>query len=282
MMKMKFAIILLSIFCITACGTAQQNEKSGDSGKRPAWANVPEKIEKADAVLFVGESYDAKSAEDAAALALENAFSKVSNSFGVAVKSEFRSHEVEKNGEYSYAIGVKSSVTGKQIEVKNYRIKDMFHERNTRKHNAFVLLSIPKTELARIQTEVDGFGVWALRSGLPGSAGKIRELFPLFNKKGIKFNEETDFEKAQDIDKIAAESQKAFLLKIECDEKKAEEYNGEFYSIILIKAELFNLLTQETVEIWNVEAKGAAYSTNEAREDGITKAVREISEQIIE
>lgn len=61
---------------------------------------------------------------------------------------------------------------------------------------------------------------------------------------------------------------------------KSEEYNGEFYSIIEVKAELFNLLTGETINRWTVEGKGAAYSAKEARENGITKAVQEIADQI--
>ncbi len=282
-MKIRLIVVLLSALCFVACGTAdtpQHNSTPATSADRPAWTNVAEKIEKSDVVLFVGDSSDSSSEEDAATLALQNAFSKVSNSFGVAVKSEFDSHQVENNGEYSYAIGVKSSVTGKQIEVKNYHIKDKYIERHGRGYNGFVLVSIPKTELARIQIEVDGFGLWALNSELPESADKIRALFPVFNKKGIKLNEKIDFEDTQDIARVAMESHKAFFLSIEITETKAEEYNGEFYSVVQLKAELFNLLTKETIERWNIESKGAAYSAKDARGIAISKAVQEIIEQV--
>lgn len=283
----KFFVVLLFMLCFAACGTTdapQSGKPSVSESNRPAWTKVPEKIEKADVILFVGEASIAKSEEDAVALATQNAFAKVSNYFGVSVKSEFRSREVEENGEYSYTIGIKSSVTGKEIEVKNYHIKDKFteclHSKKGNEYNAFILLSIPKTELARIKTEVDGFGVWALKSDLPEAADKIREIFPVFSKKGIKLNQQIDFAEAQDTGKIAAESNKAFFLKIEIKETKAEEYSGEFYSIIELKAELISLITSETVNRWNVEAKGAAYSAKEAQDNGIKNAVREISEQI--
>ena len=283
----KFFVILVFALCFAACGTTdapQSGKPAVSDSNRPAWTKVPEKIEKEDVILFVGEASIAKTEEDAVAIAQQNAFAKVSNYFGVAVKSEFRSHEVEKDGEYHYAIGVKSSVTGKEIEVKNYHIKDKFteclHSRKGNEYNAFILLSIPKKELARIKTEVDGFGAWAIKSDLPEAADKIREIFPVFNKKGIKLNQQIDFAEAQDTGKIAAESHKAFLFKIEIKEAKAEEYNGEFYSIIELKAELISLLTGETVNRWNVEAKGAAYSAKEAADNGITKAVQEIAEQI--
>ena len=283
----KFFVVLLFMLCFAACGTTdapQSGKPAVSESNRPAWTKVPEKIEKEDVVLFVGEASIAKTEEDAVAIAQQNAFAKVSNYFGVAVKSEFRSHEVEKDGEYHYAIGVKSSVTGKEIEVKNYHIKDKFtecfHSKKGNEYNAFILLSIPKTELARIKTEVDGFGVWTLKSDLPEAADKIREIFPVFNKKGIKLNQQIDFAEAQDTSKIAAESHKAFFFKIEIKEAKAEEYSGEFYSIIELKAELINLLTGETVNRWNIEAKGAAYSAKEALDNGISKAVHEIAEQI--
>ena len=41
-----------------------------------------------------------------------------------------------------------------------------------------------------------------------------------------------------------------------------------------------NLLTQETINRWTVESKGGAYSAKEARESAISKAVREIIDQI--
>ena len=278
-MKIQSLSFILLMFSIIACGSAEQRSdtRPSQSSNRPKWTEVAEKIEKSDAVLFVGEASNAKSEEDATNLAQQNAFAKVSNSFGVSVKSEFKSHEVESNGEYSYAIGVKSSITGKEIKDK---FTECTHSKSGKEYNVFILLSIPKTELARIQVEVDGFGVWALKSEIPEAADKIRELFPAFNQKGIKLNQEMKFDETGDISAVSAASHKAFLLKIEVKETKSEEYNGEFYSIVEIKAELFNLLTSETVNRWKVESKGAAYSREDALSNGITKAVQEIVGQI--
>lgn len=287
-MKTKFlSAVLFLMFFIVSCGSADQKSEgkpaqSISGGNRPEWTKIPEKIEKADAFLFVGEASNANSEDDAVSIASQSAFAKVSNSFGVSVKSEFKSHEVEKDGEYSYVIGVKNSLTGQQIEVKKYHIQDKFVEclHARRECNAFVLLSVPKTEMARIKIEVDGFGIWALKSDIPEVAENIRKLFPIFNQKGIKFNQKIDFDNAEDITEVFATYQKAFLFKIECSEIKSDEYNGEFYSVIEIKAELFNLLTKETINRWTIESKGAAYSKSEAVSNGIKKAVQEIIDQI--
>ncbi|MBO4710946.1 hypothetical protein J5681_03400 [bacterium] len=278
--------VFAALFLTVSCGSTDErgNTKPEQSSNRPKWTEVAEKIERDDAVLFVGEASIARSEEDAVHLALQNAFAKVSDSFGVSVRSEFKSHEVEHDGEYTYAIGVKSSVTGKQIEVKDYHIKDKFteclHSKNGNEYNAFVLVSIPKRELARIKVEVDGFGAWALKSEIPEAADRIRELFPVFNQKGVKLNQELNFDDTGDLSAVASASNKAFFLKIEVKETKSEESDGEFYSLIEIKAELFNLLTAEIVNHWRVESKGAAYSKEEALSNGITKAVQEIAGQI--
>ena len=71
-----------------------------------------------------------------------------------------------------------------------------------------------------------------------------------------------------------------FYLKVECKDIKSEEYNGEFYSLIQITAELFNLMTGETIDRWTVEGKGGAYSRDDALNVGVTKAVEDIIQQI--
>ena len=285
-MKINFvSLFLLSCLFFVSCGSSDvvnESKPAASSGitisNRPEWTKIPEKIEKSDVVLFIGDSSETKSEDDAATLALHSAFSKVSNFFGVSVNSEINSREVEKDGEYSYAIGVKSSITGRQIEVKKYNIKEKYIERDGKKYNAFVLLSIPKTELARIQIEVDGFGVWALKSNV-SETDKIRELFPVFNGKGIKINQQIDFSDKTP-DEIFKETGKAFFLKIECEETKSEEYNEEFYSIVQMKVELFNLMTGETLNRWSVESKGGAHSKGEAVSNAVKNAVKEIIDQI--
>lgn len=286
-MKIRFvSLFLLSFLFFVSCGSSNVREEprpvASSNADRPEWTKIPEKIEKSDAVLFIGESSDVKSEDDAVTLALQSAFSKVSNFFGVSVQSELKSQEVEKDGEYSYAIGIKSSLTGKQIEVKKYHTKDKFIEcfnsKRGKKYNAFVLISIPKTELARIQIEVDGFGVWALKSNI-SDTDKIRDLFPVFKKKGANFNQEITFS-SKTPNEIFRETGKAFFAKIECKETKAEEYNGEFYSNLQMKVELFDLITGKTLGRWSAETKAGAYSRNEATENALAKAVQEIIDQI--
>jgi len=285
-MKIKFfSVILLSILFIASCGSSSTRSSAGPSASstaaRPKWTEIPEKIDRGDAVFFIGSSNYSKSEDDAIKQASQDAFNKVSNFFGVSVKSTLVDEQTLINGVDSYKLAINSTLTGKQIEVKNYQIKEKYTEKIGKEFNAFVLVSIPKSELARIQIEVDAFGVWALKSNVSEpAADKMRELFPILdNKKGIKINQQIDFS-----DKTPAEifdaTKKAFFLKIECNEIKAEENNDEFYSIIEIKIELFDLMTGKTLNRWTSEGKGAAYSREDAVNGGITKALNEIIGQL--
>ena len=284
-MKVKFVSLFFMFLFLVSCGSSPNTTESSkpaaspNTANRPEWTKIAEKVDKGDAVFFIGSSNDARNEDEAIKKAAQDAFNKVSNSFGVSVKSTMVDEQSSINGEDSYKLSIKSSLTGIPIEVKKYRIKEQYTERSGRGHNAFVLIAVPKSELERIQIEIDSFGVWALKSDLSESADKIRDLFPVFQSKGVNFNQEIEYS-GKTADEIFKETKKAFYLKIECKETKAEEYNGEFYSVIQIKAELFDLMTGKTINRWTAEATGAAYSKDEAVSNGISKVVKEIIGQI--
>jgi len=285
-MKVKFVSLFFMFLFLVSCGSSPNTTESSrpavspsNATNRPEWTKIAEKVDKGDAVFFIGSSNDARNEDEAIKKAAQDAFNKVSNSFGVSVKSTMVDEQSSINGEDSYKLSIKSSLTGIPIEVKKYRIKEQYTERSGRGHNAFVLIAVPKSELERIQIEIDSFGVWALKSDLSESADKIRDFFPVFQSKGVNFNQEIEYS-GKTADEIFKETKKAFYLKIECKETKAEEYNGEFYSVIQIKAELFDLMTGKTINRWTAEATGAAYSKDEAVSNGISKVVKEIIGQI--
>jgi len=270
---------LLIVFCVS-CGTAGSIERDDLSANRPDWADSSI-IDEFDRVVFIGSSAAKTNTEkEAKQSAINNALGNVSKYFGVSVSAAFSEKRSKINGQHDSEIFSETHSTSRQINIQEYSAEDSVITRRGNSYMAYVKIAVPKSELAMIKIKLDGFGVWALNSDLPEAADKIRELFPVFGKKGIKLNQQIDFAEVQDTGRIASESHKAFLLKIEIKETKAEEYSGEFYSIIELKAELINLLTGETVNRWNVEAKGAAYSAKEALDNGITNAVKEISEQI--
>ncbi len=282
-MKIKILAILLLTFSIVACGsteTQRSNKPMVSNANRPEWTKIQEDtIDQDNIMMFLGTSDRAESESHALSLAEQNATLRVSNYFGVKVQSLVENEISSVNGTDSYRLSMKSSQEGKQIEV-TYKVSNKYTEYNNGEWSGYVLIAVTKQELARIQIEVDGFGVWALKSNIPESEDKILTLFEVFKNKGINILKDQKIAFSnQSIDSIFQKTRKAFFLKIECDEIKSEEYNGEFYSVISFKADLFDLITGKMLKRWSVETKGAAYSKKEAVSIGISKAVEEIADQ---
>ena len=290
----KFKLFLttaLFVFSFVSCGTsASRGENrpsvSGNSGNvcsshesRPDWAQES-LIETSGSVVFVGVSTNKGTEEESKQSAIQNALGNISKYFGVSVSATFSEKRSKVNGKRDSQIFSTSQSTSRQIDIQEYSYEGKPVVTCTNSgYVAYVKVAVPKTELARIKIKLDSFGVWAIKSDIPEAAARIRDLFPVFGTHGVNINEQTDYS-LKTPKQVFAENKKAFYLKIEVNETKTEEYSGEFYSVIEINAELFNLLTAETINRWRVESKGAAYSAKEARENGIAKAVQKIINQI--
>ena len=286
-----FLVTMLFVLSFVSCGTSDSrgenkpatSEKSDktcvSSDSRPDWAQES-LIEKSDSVVFVGVSTNKEAEEESKQSAIQNALGNISKYFGVSVSATFSEKRSKVNGKRDSQIFSTSQSTSRQIDIQEYSYEGRPVVTCTNSgYVTYVKVAVPKNELARIKTKLDGFGVWAIESDIPEAAAKIRDLFPVFGTHGVNINEQIDYS-FKTPEQVFAESKKAFYFRIEVKEVKTEEYSGEFYSLVEINAELFNLLTGETINRWTVEGKGTAYSANEARENGIAKAVQEIINQI--
>ena len=284
-----FLIVLLFVFLCTACGTAgdrqeEQTAVSGNSQERsfssvnkPAWAYESD-IDEGNRIVFIGSSNE-ETEEKSKQSAISNALQSVNKYFGVSVSAKFYEKRSNINGKRDRQIFSEGGFTAKDIEDIKFSVEDTVVSRTGSGYVSYVKVAVSKSELARIRIKLDGFGVWAIKSNVPQCEEKIRDLFPLFGRIGVNMTEQIEYS-YKTPDQIYREYGKAFYFKAECKEIKAEDYNGEFYSLIQITAELFNLMTGETINRWTVEGKGGAYSREDAQNTGILKALNEISGQI--
>ena len=288
-MSLSLAFLLL---LICSCGTANtrgddyeavyqrsSREMPSSSSSRPAWVDGAWKIDEGDYIALIGSSSNASTKEKALDSAKNNALKQLSEYFGVSVSATFTEKRTKINGKRDYKITNDVNSSSRQIEVKESELEDLFIERRGNGWTAYAKVAVPKSELARIQIELDAAGVWAIQSDVPQCESKIRDLFPVFGRHGVNMTQQIEYS-YKTPDQIYRENAKMFYLKVECKEQKSEEYNGEFYSIIQVTAELFNLMTGTTINRWQQEGKGAAYSRNDALTDGVSKAVEEIIGQI--
>lgn len=292
-----FRIFLTSFFVLvlTGCGTventdrgpAEKTTRSNDamlkssSAARPSWVDSAGTIKNKGAFLFVGRSSGIKTESEAVSMATDDAFSKLSSYFGVSVKSEFISSEQETDGRYTYSIGLQSRITGSKVTVKDYVISGSYTEqwqRNSREFDAFVLLSVPEKEIARIRIEVEGAATCVVVSNHDEVKNKTKEIMQVISKKkSIKFKPEIK-SVAKESDEIMSleKHQTAFLLTVTCEIGKTNEYNGEYYTEIKTTVELISLLDRKVVERWSSVAKGGAFS----KEDSIAKGIQESFSEI--
>lgn len=289
MKKIRLVLILAFFaFSSVSCGSSgtRQESRPADSGQscssydsRPDWANASV-IDERDRVVFVGSSVTESDREKSKQSAIDNVLGNVSKYFGVSVSATFSEKRSKINGKRDSEIVSKNYLTSRKIDIQEYS-----YEGNPvvictgSGYVTYVKVAVPKRELARIKIELDHFGVWAIKSDVPKCEEKIRDLFPVFGRYGIHINEQIDYS-SKTPDQVFAENKKAFYLKLECSETKSEEYSGEFYSMIQISVELFNLMNGETINRWKSEGKGGAYSREDARDTGISKALNEIIDQI--
>ena len=285
---LSFAFLLF--FCIS-CGTANSRgddyeavyQRSGkeipSSAARPDWIGVAGKIDEGDRVAFIGSSSNAETKEKAIDSAKNNALKQISEYFGVSISATFSEERSKTNGKHDSRISSSTQSSSRRVEVKESDMEDSFTERRGNGFVAYVKIAVPKSELARIQIELDAAGVWAIQSDVPQCEAKIRDLFPVFGRHGVNMTQQIEYS-YKTPDQIYRENSKMFYLKVECKEVKSEDYNGEFYSLIQISTELFNLMTGKTMNRWEGNGKGAAYSKDDAVTNGVSKAVEEIINQI--
>ena len=279
----RFISSLMVLIAVVSCGSVENTSRGEDVmlksslSSRPAWVNSTGTIKGSGEMRFVGRSSGAGTEADAVQLATNDAFAKLSSHFGVSVKSDFISSEQETDGNYTYSIGLQSKVTGSKITVKNYIVSGSYIEqwqRSAREYDAFVMVTVPDSEIARIRVEVEGTGSWHIECKSQEAVAKTKELMQVLNeKRGIKFK---PAQSAESADAGFEKLQTAYHLSVKCEIGKTAEYNGEFYTNLRTTVELISLIDGKVLESWNADVKGGAFS----KEDSLTKAVEDSFRQI--
>ena len=290
-MKILKIISALLIVVTASCGTVENTSRGEDVklkssiAQKPAWVDSAGTIKGAGEIRFVGRVSGIKNEADALNMATNDAFSKLSNYFGVSVKSDFISSEQETDGRYTYSIGLDSKITGSKVTVKDYVISGSYIEqwqRNSKEFDAYVLLSVPEKEIARIRIEVEGAGTCVVVSDHGEVKNKTKEMIQrISSRKGIKFKPEIKSVPKESDEIISLEKhQTAYLLTVTCEIGKTSEYNGEYYTEIKTRIELISLLDGKVVESWNSVAKGGAFSKDDSIVKGIEDSFKEIFSKI--
>ncbi len=283
---MKRSILFIAFFALfCGCGGGS-NIKSdtllrSSATPKPQWVDNMGAMKRPGAMSFTGRSSGAGSERDAIELATRNAFSNLSNYFGVSVKSDMISSERESDGVYSYSIGIESKITGAAISVKRYNIDATYTEqwnRGRREYDAAILLTVPDIEMVRIKAEVEGAVSWAVmpRENVVRSNSKVF-IQELARRRGVNFRQ-TDIELPDILNHsdIFNTYQTAFLLVIKCDIGEPQEYHGEWYVSITTTVEFTSLIENRIVDTWKIEERGGAFDPERAIDNGMKQTFKKL------
>ena len=286
----RFGMILISaffmFFLIPAESFAVCSDKDGSSRSKPAWADGRRNvIDELDNMAFIGVSMPMAVETAALEYAKQNALAEIGKYLGVTIESVFLIEESEVNEKVDYRIFSKSVSTSKKVKIRKSRMADSYTECDGRNYVSYVKLVVPKSELTRTRIESDALGVWAIKSDIPQCGEKIRDIFPVFRKYGVNIGDRIEYSNRTPR-QIFNEYEKMFYFKVECREIKHEEHPAGdfsvFFSQIEVSAELFNLLTGETVNRWTGKSGTVSSEKRDATlEKGAEKAVKDILRQIV-
>jgi hypothetical protein len=284
-MKTILTMLVSVALFMTACGSGsnvkQDNLLRSSSTPKPQWVDNMGAMKRPGKVSFTGRSSGSGSERDAIALATKNAFSNLSNFFGVSVKSDMISSEQESDGVYSYSIGIESKITGATISVKRYNVDATYTEqwnRGRKEYDAAILLSVPEIEIARIRAEVEGAVTWAVipKDDLIKSNSLVF-LQELSKKRKVSFRQnDIELSPLYDYSNIFQTHQTAYLLVIKCDIDEPSQYHEEWYVRIKTTVEFTSLIDNKIIDTWTIEEKGGAFDPDSAIENGMKQTFKKL------
>ncbi len=294
-MKRVFLFSLLVVSMLLSCGTVEQSRRTdmrdadaentllaATPAKKPAWAHVVGRAEQGDTFFFSGESLGRNSEEDALKGALIDALSRVSAYFGLTVRSTTYSIEAEQNGNYSYNVGVSSTISGAPIKLKDFKEKGRYVEKWSRngqvEYDARVLIAVPRAEMLRIKKEVEAKVAWGIVIKDHQFEQPLKRLVrELAAKKQLKIvPDQTMISDSFKFEDLQHAAQTAYFLLIKAEYQPPVKEGSAFFTKINLSATLISLLDGEEKWSMHTELKSGEYSADDAVSYGLKKAAQHL------
>lgn len=141
------------------------------AGERPEWTvRTPSATH--DTLFFTGFASDARTMEDARALAVQKAMHEISSFFGSTVQGRLASTATDRNRDFQYDVQVSIQIQGRQVPLRQVRVVQFHHESRRNAHDAWVLVAYPRAEymttldeLRRTDQDRAATGLELLRQG---------------------------------------------------------------------------------------------------------------------
>jgi hypothetical protein len=113
--------LLAALLCCLALGACAGSQKARSGPSAPAWFNSPPKG--ARSLFFVGSAAGAADEQMARDLAIQKALSELTVFCGANIKSDFKSHEEERNGQLTQSVELTVDIAGDELTIREAVVK---------------------------------------------------------------------------------------------------------------------------------------------------------------
>src|SRR5688572_23984649 len=130
---------LASLLMIAACGGGTKAAKGP-----PEWFHNPPKG--GGTLYFVGDATGSPDEGTARELAIQKALSELTVYCGATIKSDFKSLEKEKNGEYEQEVSMTVDIAGEELTIREAVVKQTIVSETKSKFDAWALVEWPRAQ----------------------------------------------------------------------------------------------------------------------------------------
>lgn len=266
--KLSLFLLLFAIIGLS-CGTVPPKPK-------PKWAEQTGNATFNNSLILVGKSDGKETEKEAENSAFISALADLNLYFGVTVSAQMEDVESETDGVYNYSIKSKNTITGAPVKVNKFNKTNVFIEKKDDGFSGFVQISIPMSEVARIDKEIKGITGFSVIVSNPAYETILADFARQWAQaKGLKIaGTASTINTSSTVEEIAAISNSAYFLVVIAEFEEPVQMKNAFYTKVKITLRQLSLVEQRELATITEELKWGEYTPEDAIKKGFKKLIQ--------
>lgn len=265
--KIICVFVLVFVFVFSGCGSVPV---------KPKWAEQAGHATFNNSLILVGKSDGKETEKEAENSAFISALADLNLYFGVTVSAQMEDVESETDGVYNYSIKSKNTITGEPVKVNKFNKTNVFVEKKDGKFSGFVQISIPMSEVARIDKEIKGLTGFAVIVSNPEYETILTDFARQWaQSKGLKIaGNASTVSISSTVEEITSVSNSAYFLVVIAEFEEPVQMKKAFYTKVKITLRQLSLFEQRELATITEELKWGEYTPEEAIKKGFKKLIQ--------
>ncbi len=263
----KLSLLFLISVTVFSCGTVPP---------KPKWAEQTGHATFNNSLILVGRSDGKATEKEAENSAFISALADLNLYFGVSVSAQMEDVESETDGVYSYAIKSKNTISGAPVKVNKFNKTNVFVEKKDGGYSGYVQISIPMSEVSRIDKEIKGLTGFAVIVSKPEYVTVLSDFARQWAQaKGLKISgNASEISKDATVEDIMSVSDSAYFLAVIAEFEEPTQSGKVFYTRVKITLRQISLIEKRELATVTEELKWGEYSAEEAVSKGFKKLIQ--------